>query len=75
MNMLLFSWFRNRESIYTVKLILKRKMSTNDVKLSSQSLENGEQIINHLVSQKKGTITHTHKHTGTHKIYFPFDKR
>ena len=47
----------------------------NDVKLSSQSLENGEQIMNHLVSQKKGTITHTHKHTGTHRIYFPFDKR
>lgn len=67
---------QSRESIYTVKLIFKKeKMSTNDVKLSSQSLENGEQIINHLVSQKKGTITHTHKHTGTHKIYFPFDKR
>ena len=70
---------QSRESIDTVKLIFeKENMSTNDVKLSSQSLENGEQIINLLVSQKKRnhhTHTHTHKHTGTHKIYFPFDKR
>ena len=41
----------------------------NDVKLSSQSLENGEQIMNHLVSQKKGTITHTHTNTLAHTEY------
>ena len=36
----------------------------NDVKLSSQSLENREQIINLLVSQKKRNH-HTHTHTNT----------
>ena len=70
---------QSRESIDRVKLIfIKEKMSMNNVKLPSQSLENREQIINLLVSQKKRnyhTHTHTHKHTGTHKIYFPFYKR
>ena len=57
---------QSRESIDTVKLIFeKENMSTNDVKLSSQSLENGEQIINLLVSQKKRNH-HTHTHTQTH---------
>ena len=58
---------QSRESIDTVKLIFeKENMSTNDVKLSSQSLENGEQIINLLVSQKKRNHhTHTHTHTNT----------
>ena len=56
---------QSRESIDTVKLIFeKEKMSMNDVKLSSQSLENREQIINLLVSQKKRNH-HTHTHTNT----------
>ena len=49
-----------------IKLIFeKEKMSMNDVKLSSQSLENQEQIINLLVSQKKRNH-HAHTHTQTH---------
>lgn len=66
---------QSRESIDTVKLIFKKeKMSVNDVKLSSQSLENGEQIINLLVSQKKKNY-HTHTNTLAHTKYiFHFTK-
>ena len=54
----------------------KEKMSMNNVKLPSQLLENGEQIINLLVSQKiRNYHTHTHTNTLAHTKYiFHFTK-